>query len=121
MKKKILVLDDDRFITLIIKSSLKLHDFEVLALTDPLLVIDTLNGGPFDLLITDLMMPGIGGKDLCARIRQNDTIKNIKILLLTAKRLDLEERKEFMEMDVSIMTKPFSPIVLIDKINASLG
>jgi len=113
---KIVVLDDDRVITLLVKSALKLQDFDVVGITDPDEAVPTLEKMDVDLLVTDIMMPGTDGFEVCRQVRRHPDMKDLMILVLTAKQLSVEERKELMELDAEVIIKPFSPLTIREKI-----
>ena len=68
MNARILVVDDDRSMCEFLEEGLKRRHFEVLSFTSASGALDALTGGEFDVILTDLRMPGADGVELCARI-----------------------------------------------------
>lgn len=118
---KLVILDDDRMVTLLVKRSLPPAEFEVVAVTDSSQIMPLLEGGPVDLLVTDLMMPQLDGLEVCRLVRHHPKLKSLKVLVLTAKRLTTEERKELLDLGVEIVSKPFVPAALTEKIRGMLA
>ncbi len=114
--KKILLIDDEIDFTEVVSTLLGFHDFEVKAVNDPLKVDLLLDETNFDLLVTDLMMPGLSGFDLIDKIRSNQKLATIPIIVLSAKVLTNEERKFLLRHQVQVMQKPFEPTGLVDQI-----
>lgn len=73
-----------------------------------------------DLIILDLMLPNRGGYDVCFNIRQNEYIKNTKILMVTAKNLRIDEDKGVFVGADGYLTKPFEPEDLIEQVQKLL-
>lgn len=121
MKEKIVVVDDERFVTMLIAGSLRVMDFEVVSLTDSEKALALLKEEKVRLLVTDIMMPKLDGMQLCRQIRKIKSHTDLKILALTAKKLNVDERKELMDLHVDVMSKPFSPVDLKEKITLLLA
>lgn len=73
-----------------------------------------------DLILLDWMLPGCSGIDLIKRIKKNDTIKNIPIIMLTSKAEEENKIKGLMAGADDYITKPFSPKELIARIKTVL-
>lgn len=73
-----------------------------------------------DLIVLDLMLPNRGGYDLCFHIRQDDDLKDIKILMVTALSQDIDKDKGSMVGADDYLTKPFEPTELRNKVNKLL-
>lgn len=115
-EKKILLIDDEVDFTEVVATLLGFHDFEVKAVNDPLQVDALLEQADFDLIVTDLMMPGLSGFDLIDKIRSKPKLLKIPIIVLSAKVLTNEERKFLLRQKVQVMNKPFEPTGLVDQI-----
>lgn len=117
----ILILDDERFVTLLVKNALRLQDFEVIGVTDPRQALATLEQTPVSLLVTDLMMPLLDGFEVIRRVRSQPALKKLPIIVLTAKKVTTEERRELVELEVEILSKPFLPTALAEKIRQKVA
>jgi signal transduction histidine kinase len=91
------------------------REFKILAAPDGLKGLELASREAPDLIVTDLMMPGIDGLELTRRLRDNARTRHIPILMLTA-RGELDDRVRGLETGVSAyLTKPFSPKELITR------
>lgn len=113
----ILVVDDDDRIRTLLKRYLQERGYRVSTAPNAAKALSTLNSLAFDLLVLDVMMPGMNGFELTEAVRrQNDT----PILLLTA-RGDAEDRIRGLSLGADdYLAKPFEPEELILRINAIL-
>lgn len=117
---KILVVDDEEDILQLIKYNLTKEGYQVnCAESGEDAIKMTFDSKP-DLIILDLMLPGIDGLDVCKRLKSDPLTTNIPILMLTAKS---EESDIVIGLELGAddyMTKPFSPKVLTAKIKVLL-
>lgn len=113
----ILVVDDDDRIRALLKRYLQERGFRVSAAPNAAKALSTLNSLAFDLLVLDVMMPGMDGFELTETVRkQGDT----PILLLTA-RGEAEDRIRGLSLGADdYLAKPFEPEELVLRINAIL-
>lgn len=104
-KRKVLIVEDDMDILDLIAFNLSRHGFATEAALDGSNGLEkTLEFEP-DLVILDLMLPGVDGWELCRRLK--DSMKDIKVLMLSAKSMD-EDRARGLEAGADdYMTKPF--------------
>jgi two-component system phosphate regulon response regulator OmpR len=113
----ILVVDDDDRIRILLKRYLSDNGLRVSTAKDAAEARDLLGSVEFDLLIIDVMMPGMSGFDLTEKIR---AASNVPILLLTARGLP-EDRIEGLERGADdYLSKPFEPRELLLRISALL-
>lgn len=84
-KAKILVVDDDRPTVLIISSVLKKHGFEVHTAYDGVAGLKKAQEVIPDLIVLDIMMPGLNGYQVCHRLQSNSATADIAVLMLSAK------------------------------------
>ena len=113
----ILVVDDDDRIRSLLKRYLSENGLRVSAAKDASDARELLGGVEFDLLILDVMMPGMSGFDLTEKIR---AASNVPILLLTARGMP-EDRIEGLERGADdYLSKPFEPRELLLRISALL-
>ncbi|ADD02251.1 two component transcriptional regulator, winged helix family [Thermoanaerobacter italicus Ab9] len=117
MDKKILVVDDEIKILEVVKSYLEREGFSVITETNGNNVLDTFKKEKPNLVILDLMLPGISGEELCKRIRQ---FSNVPILMLTAKVQESDKINGFSIGADDYLTKPFSPRELVMRVKAIL-
>ena len=119
-KQKILVVDDEQDIIELLSYNLIREGFDVSAATDGEEGLKKVRGEIFDIVILDLMMPGMQGMELCRILRNDPKTRNIPIIMLTAK-TDEVDRILGLEMGADdYLTKPFSVRELVARIKAVL-
>jgi DNA-binding response OmpR family regulator len=117
MSWTLLVIDDDEKLNRLLKRFLGDFDFTVFTATDAREGLKKINTVAPDLIILDLMLPGMNGFDLCKRIRQGSTVP---IIMLTA-RGDLMDKVVGLELGADdYLPKPFEPRELVARIQAVL-
>ncbi|MCL6559787.1 MAG: diguanylate cyclase [Firmicutes bacterium] len=82
---EILIVDDDNALLLAIKERLEMEGFDVKTSNSGAQTLETLSRHPYiDIIVLDIIMPDMGGLELCRRIRQNESWQNTPIIFLTA-------------------------------------
>ncbi|WP_248930310.1 response regulator transcription factor [Paenibacillus hamazuiensis] len=118
MKKKILVVDDEPSISMLIEFNLKLVGFEVHCVYDGEAVFQAIQHFRPDLIVLDLMLPKMDGIQVCRKLRDQNNL--VPIIMLTAMQ-DLTDKIAGLDNGADdYMTKPFSPQELISRIQAIL-
>jgi len=118
--QRILAVDDEQDIIELLSYNLSREGFEVTTASDGEEALKKIGEKSFDLIILDLMMPGVQGMELCRILRNDPKTKNIPIIMLTA-RTEEVDRILGLEMGADdYITKPFSPRELIARIKAVL-
>lgn len=118
--KKILVVDDENHILELIKYNLETNGFLVDTAISGEEAFEKINMGIPDLIILDLMLPGIDGLEVCKQIKTDNKTKKIPIIMLTAKN---EEFDKVLGLELGAddyLTKPFSVRELIARVKAIL-
>ena len=120
LKETILIVDDEEDIVELIKYNLKNEGYAILtALTGEQAIKEARQSRP-DLIVLDLMLPGIDGLEVTRHLKNNDKTNHIPIVMLTAKG---EESDIVIGLEMGAndyISKPFSPKVLIARIRAIL-
>jgi CheY-like chemotaxis protein len=118
---KILIVDDEPALRFLITSTLEDEGYELLEAADGLEAYESILKEKPDLVILDVMMPGLTGYELCARIKQNTRTSKTIVIMLTAKGQEQDRlQSEAVGADL-YLRKPFSPIQLIDIVESMLG
>jgi phosphate regulon transcriptional regulator PhoB len=115
-----LVVDDEPDIIELVSYNLSKEGFDVSSASDGEEALTKIRKGDFDLLILDLMLPGIQGMELCRILRNDPKTAHIPIIMLTAKG---EEVDRVLGLEIGAddyMTKPFSPRELVARVKAVL-
>jgi len=114
--KKILIADDERSLRILISGTLEIGEFEVVEVDNGIDAIKAAQSEKPDLVILDVMMPGMTGYEVCERIKTTKELKNIKVLILTAKGQQSDrEAAQNAQADYYI-SKPFSPTELLETV-----
>ncbi len=116
-KPKILLVDDDPQLIKLVNSNLKSVGYEVQLAMDAPSAIDIIDREMPDMVILDIMLPGIDGYGLCQRIRE---FTDIPIVMLTAKVEDADKVKGLKLGADDYITKPFNVEELLARIEAVL-
>ena len=117
MTKKILIIDDEQKIVEICGDYLKAAFFDVISANEGRTGITLFHREHPDLIVLDLMMPGMDGLDVCREIRRES---NVPIIMLTAR---VEETDKLIGLELGAddyITKPFSPRELVGRVRAVL-
>ena len=124
MEQKILIVDDEAHIRMLIEQTLEeLEDegVEFITAENGEIALDIIQKENPQLVFLDVMMPKMNGMEVCRRVKKELALKDIFIILLTAKGQELDRLKG-QEVGADIyMTKPFDPEVLLAKAKEVLG
>ncbi|MEQ9356187.1 response regulator transcription factor [Coleofasciculus chthonoplastes] len=124
MNKKVLIVDDEPHIRLLMAQTLEeLEDegVEVLIAENGEEAIETIKLEKPDLVFLDVMMPKMNGFDVCYAVKNNLDIKDIYIIMLTAKGQEFDKEKGQKVGADLYMTKPFDPDEVVEKSWEILG
>ncbi|MFD1675118.1 response regulator transcription factor [Alicyclobacillus fodiniaquatilis] len=114
---RILVVDDEERIRRLVKMYLERSGFEVTEAEDGKEAVEIALAEPFSLIVLDLMLPGLDGRDVCSQIRQQS---DVPIVMLTASGDEMNRIHGFELGADDYVVKPFSPRELIMRIKALL-
>jgi phosphate regulon transcriptional regulator PhoB len=120
MRAKILVVDDEKDILELVSYNLHKEGFQISTSHDGEDALQKIRSDRYNLLILDLMLPGIQGMDLCRILKADNETASIPIIMLTAKS---EELDKVLGLEIGAddyITKPFSPRELIARVKAVL-
>ena len=119
-RKKILVVDDEKDILELLKYNLEREGYEVLKTMTGEETLELVKKEPPDLIILDLMLPGLDGLEVCKILKKDIRREAIPIIMLTAKGEDSDIIVGLGLGAEDYITKPFSPKVLIARVKAAL-
>jgi DNA-binding response OmpR family regulator len=114
---RILVVDDDPAIREFVRDVLELEDYEVQVAEDGPSALQALADDRPDCMILDVMMPGLSGHDVLARVRQNDGGPGLPVIMLTAKADETEGWQAFDGGADYFLAKPFDSEELLRFLN----
>jgi phosphate regulon transcriptional regulator PhoB len=118
--KKILIVEDELDLVRLLKYNLEKEGFKVNTATDGSLALAEMRRDEPDVVILDLMLPGMDGLEVCRQLRRNEKFARIAVLILTA-RGDEADRVVGLELGADdYVTKPFSMRELVARVRALL-
>lgn len=118
MMSRILIIEDEAEIAELEKDYLEINDYEVEMESTGDAGLTRALAEKFDLIILDLMLPGMDGFEICKKIREE---KNIPILMVSAKKDDIDKIRGLGLGADDYLTKPFSPSELVARVKAHLA
>ncbi|HSO27221.1 MAG TPA: response regulator transcription factor [Anaerolineales bacterium] len=119
-KKHILLIEDDDIVIRTIERSLRGEEFRISKAKSGVEGIKTARNLPPDLILLDVIMPGMDGYEVCRELRADPILKNIPVIFLTAKIKDQDRFTGYRAGADDYISKPFSIEELILRINAVL-
>lgn len=118
-KKTILIVDDEPQIIELVKLTLG-DEFDFLEANSGFEALEKVKEKIPDLILLDVMMPGMDGYEVCQRLRANPETKDVVIAMLSAKKEDHDIIQGIDVGAIAYITKPFSSYELQEKINELL-
>lgn len=115
---RILIIEDEESIAELEKDYLELSGFEVEIEPEGRIGLEKVLNQEYNIIILDLMLPGMDGFEICKRIREH---KNIPIIMVSAKKEDIDKIRGLGLGADDYMTKPFSPSELVARVKAHLA
>jgi DNA-binding response OmpR family regulator len=116
MDEKILIVEDEPNIVVPLQFIMKDNGYDVAVAFSGEEAVDAITESKPDLILLDIMLPGMDGYELCQMIRQNPDWKGIKIIFLTALGREADRAKG-MALDAdAYITKPFSNKEVVEKV-----
>ena len=120
MKERILIVEDDKHISKLVKFNLEKANYDCAIASTGEKALEALDDRPVDLVILDIMLPGMDGFGICRAIKEKEKLKNIPIIMLTAKGEEVD-RIVGLELGADdYIVKPFSPRELVLRVKAIL-
>ena len=120
MPKEILIVEDEPGVAVAIQYLMEQQGYNVLVAERGEDALDLIYKYKLDLILLDIMLPGISGWEVCEIIRLNPDYRNVKIVFLTARRIETEIARGLALGADAYITKPFSNDKLIARVNRLL-
>lgn len=122
MSKTILLVDDEEAVLELISATLSYDDsYRFILARDGEEALSVARRDKPDLILLDILMPKKDGYHVCRALKQDPETSHIKVLILTALTQDLEYQRAVESGADGYLTKPFSPLELLAKLNMSLS
>ncbi|MCX6282873.1 MAG: response regulator [Bacteroidetes bacterium] len=117
----IMVVEDSKSQAMMLKSLLKKHDYKVRDFEDGLSAFNAAMEEPPILIVSDIVMPGMDGYELCEKVKNTKELKEIPIILLTTLQDSMDIIKGLQAGSDNFITKPFDAKYLLSRINYLLA
>jgi two-component system alkaline phosphatase synthesis response regulator PhoP len=121
MPKKIMVVDDEPYIARVIKFKLEQEGYTVISANDGITGLNKIKEEKPDLVLLDVMMPGMSGYEVCQKIKGDAELAGIPVVILTAKGQERDREQGFSMGASDYITKPFSPNRLLELVKSIIG
>jgi two-component system phosphate regulon response regulator PhoB len=118
---RVLVVDDEPDVLLLCRLNLEQRGHQVLEAPNGDEALGLAREGTPDLVVLDLMLPGIDGYQVLQALRADERTSGIPVLVLTAKSLQADRERSRQLGAAAFVTKPFLPDELCDKVDAVLA
>ncbi len=119
--KTLLLVDDDPINIILLKNFLKPTGYKLLEARNGFEALTLINSHEIDLIILDIMMPGMSGYEVCQKVRENFDLSSLPIILLTAKSSHEDIQRGLSCGASAYMTKPFRQEEILDRVKSHLG
>ncbi|WP_027086898.1 response regulator transcription factor [Cohnella panacarvi] len=116
-KRKVLIVEDDQAIAELERDYLEVHGYEVTLRADGRQALEEALEQAYDLIILDVMLPGMDGFDILRKVRET---KFIPVLMVSARKEDIDKIRGLGLGADDYVTKPFSPSELVARVKAHL-
>lgn len=113
--RKILIVEDDQLIAELERDYLEASEYEVEIAKDGYEGLRLSKENTYDLILLDVMLPGVSGFDICREIRKD---KNVPVIMVTAKKTDVDKIRGLGLGADDYIIKPFSPTELVARVQA---
>jgi DNA-binding response OmpR family regulator len=121
MPKHILIVDDEPNIVLSLEFLMRKGGYEVTTARDGEEALAAIDQQVPDLVLLDVMMPRKDGYQVCQILREREDLKDLRIVMLTARGRDVEREKGLQLGADDYVTKPFSTQEVVSKVRQLLG
>ena len=121
MTQKIIIVDDEPSILVPLEFLMQQNGYDVLVAQSGEEAVELLGKNSPDLVLLDIMLPGIDGFEVCEIIRLNPRWRKIKVIFLTARKSELDLAKGLKLGADDYIAKPFSNSVLVEKVKELLS
>jgi len=121
MAKRILLIEDNEDIALVVRATLKLRDYQVLTANDGLKGLEIALSTPVDLIILDVLLPELDGYQVLKKLKSSAQTAHVPVALFSAHMGEQERREALQAGAVAVLIKPFEPRQFINEVGALLS
>ena len=117
----LLVIDDEPAILELLRINFEMEGFTVVSAVDGAQGLEQARAHRPDVIVSDIMMPGVDGLELLRALRRDPTTAAVPVILLSARAQNAEVQRGLELGADDYITKPFDPLELLDRVNAVLA
>ncbi|MFA5113626.1 MAG: response regulator [Candidatus Margulisiibacteriota bacterium] len=121
MAKKVLIVEDYPATSKMIAEILEMEGYQAVIAADGLLGVEKALSEKPDLILLDIMLPGIDGLEVCSRLRANEQTKDIPVIMVSVKASDEDVKTGLGKGANGYISKPFDPFKLLEVVKKHLG
>lgn len=118
--KKVLIADDDESTQELLKHIVSSAGYDVATASDGQAALKAVLNIRPDLVLLDIMLPEVHGYSVCHQIKSNELLRNIKVIMLSAKSFPADRRQAQEVGADAFLSKPINPSELVDRIKSFL-
>ena len=119
--KKILIVEDDPSFSRAINHIIEKEGYDVITASNGMAGLRMAKEESPDLMILDVMLPGLDGFEICSQLRQNPETENLPIIMLSAKGQEIDKTTGLKVGANEYLTKPVDRALLLEKVSSLLG
>lgn len=120
-KHRILIVDDDPVIVRLLQVNFRLEGYDVETASRGDEALEKARGQAFDMILLDVMMPGLDGWEVCKQLKANPNHRRVPVIFLSARAQDEDRQRGYALGVVEYVTKPFDPAHLVDIVRRTLA
>jgi DNA-binding response OmpR family regulator len=118
---RVLLVDDDPVIVRLLEVNFRLEGYAIETATRGEEALEKAQTKRPDLIVLDVMMPGIDGWEVCRRLREDPTLADVPVIFLSARAQEDDRERGRALGVVDYLTKPFDPTALLETVRVHLG
>lgn len=119
--RRVLIIDDERSIRLLCGINLRLAGMDVLEAPDGIGGLELARGERVDLVLLDVMMPGLNGLEVAAALRSDERTRDVPVIFLSARADHADAARGYALGALGYVTKPFDPLTLAAEVEATIA
>ena len=119
--KTVLIADDEPPLRTLVRVTLESDQYRIVEASNGPQTLEMVKREHPDLVLLDIMMPGLDGFEVCRQIKTDPTTKSTVVVILTARNYPQDRRRGMTMGADDYLKKPFSPLALLSKIHDVLG
>lgn len=118
---KLLIADDEQGVRSLVRMTLEDEGVEIYEAADGTQALEMARSIVPDMILLDVMMPGLTGIEVCREVKMDPALRNLTVVMLTAKAQHHDRERGFEAGADDYFTKPFSPVALLTKVDEVLA